>query len=88
MAESELGVLSSQCLDRRIPDKHIQIEEIAAWEDSRNKNQTKADWQFTTADARVKLKRNAPRPGQGPLVPRPDLAEPPSGRPNAQSPND
>ena len=33
MAESELGVLSSQCLDRRIPDKQTLIEEVAAWED-------------------------------------------------------
>jgi hypothetical protein len=57
MAESELGALSSQCLDRRIPDKETLIEEVAAWQDGRNKNHTKADWQFTTADARVKLKR-------------------------------
>jgi hypothetical protein len=60
MAESELGVVSSQCLDRRIPDKQTLIEEVAAWEDDRNKNHTKADWQFTTADARVKLKRLYP----------------------------
>ena len=60
MAESELGVLSSQCLDRRIPDKHTLIEEVAAWQDSRNKHHAKADWQFTTADARVKLKRLYP----------------------------
>ena len=60
MAESELGVLSSQCLDRRIPDKETLIGEVAAWENSRNKNHTKADWQFTTADARVKLKRLYP----------------------------
>jgi hypothetical protein len=60
MAESELSVLSAQCLDRRIPDKQTLIEEVAAWQDSRNKNHTKADWQFTTADARVKLKRLYP----------------------------
>ena len=60
MAESELGVVSSQCLDRRIPDKQTLIEEVAAWEDDRNKNHAKADWQFTTADARVKLKRLYP----------------------------
>jgi hypothetical protein len=47
MAESELGVVSSQCLDRRIPDKQTLTEEVAAWEDDRNKNHTKADWQFT-----------------------------------------
>ena len=56
MAESELGVLSSQCLDRRIPGKQTLIGEIAAWEDDRNVNHAKADWQFTTADARIKLK--------------------------------
>ena len=60
MAESELGVVSSQCLDRRIADKQILIEEVAAWEDDRNKNHAKADWQFTTADARIKLKRLYP----------------------------
>ena len=60
MAESELGVLSSQCLDRRIPDKPTLIREIAAWEADRNKHHAKADWQFTTADARVKLKRLYP----------------------------
>lgn len=60
MAESELGVLSSQCLDRRIPDKQTLIDEVAAWQDARNKNHTKAEWQFTTADARVKLKRLYP----------------------------
>lgn len=60
MAESELGVLSSQCLDRRIPDKQTLIDEVASWQDARNKNHTKAEWQFTTADARVKLKRLYP----------------------------
>jgi hypothetical protein len=50
----------SQCLDRRIPDKQTLIEEVAAWEDDRNKNHAKADWQFTTADARVRLKRLYP----------------------------
>ena len=44
LAESELGVLTSQCLDRRIPDKATLIEEIAAWEHDRNANHTKADW--------------------------------------------
>ena len=56
MAESELGVLSNQCLDRRIPDKPKLIEEVAAWQENRNKHHAKADWQFTTQDARVKLK--------------------------------
>ena len=61
MAESELGVLATQCLDRRIPDKETLIKEVAAWQDRRNKHQTKADWRFTTADARIKLKRLYPR---------------------------
>ena len=60
MAESELSVLSGQCLDRRIPDKLTLAEQVAAWEDSRNKKQVKTDWHFTTADARVKLKRLYP----------------------------
>jgi hypothetical protein len=60
MAESELSVLFRQCLDRRIPDKTTLMEEVAAWEIERNKNHAKADWQFTTADARVKLKRLYP----------------------------
>ena len=60
MAEAELSVLSRPCLDRRIPNKQALIEEVAAWEDDRNKNHTKADWQFTTADARIRLKRLYP----------------------------
>ena len=60
MAESELSVLSGQCLDRRIPDRPTLTDEVAAWEASRNKKHVKADWQFTTADARVKLKRLYP----------------------------
>ena len=60
MAEAELSVLSTQCLDRRLPDKPALIEQVAAWQASRNKHNTKADWQFTTADARVKLKRLYP----------------------------
>jgi hypothetical protein len=61
MAESELGALSTQCLDRRIPDKEMLVREVAAWEKGRNKHQAKADWRFTTADARVKLKRLYPK---------------------------
>ena len=60
MSESELSVQSGRCLDRRIPDKQNLIEEVVAWEVSRNKNHAKADWQFTPADARVKLKRLYP----------------------------
>jgi hypothetical protein len=60
LAESELAVLTSQCLDRRIPNKQILIDEIAAWEHDRNANHTKADWQFTTKNARIKLKHLYP----------------------------
>ena len=60
LAESELSVLSCQCLDRRIPDKESLIKEVAAWQNDRNKTHANADWQFTTADARVKLKRLYP----------------------------
>jgi DDE superfamily endonuclease len=56
LAESELGVLAAQCLDRRIPDKRTLIDEIAAWERERNTHNTKSDWHFTTKDARTKLK--------------------------------
>ena len=61
MAESELAVLSTQCLDRRIPDKPELIVQVAAWEQRRNSHHAKADWQFTTNDARVKLARLYPQ---------------------------
>ncbi len=60
MAESELSVLSRQCLDRRIPDKQTLIDEVAAWQNNRNKKNAKAEWHFTTEDARIKLKRLYP----------------------------
>jgi len=60
LAESELGVLSSQCLDRRIPEKQTLVEEVAAWEHERNRHHTKADWHFTTENARTKLKHLYP----------------------------
>jgi uncharacterized small protein (DUF1192 family) len=61
MAESELSVLSSQCLDRRIPDQRVLKDEVEAWEADRNSKHAKANWQFTTADAWVKLRRLYPR---------------------------
>lgn len=60
MAEIELSVLARQCLDRRIPDREVLAREVAAWEAKRNAAGGTADWQFTTADARVKLKRLYP----------------------------
>jgi len=60
MAEIEIGVLSRQCLSRHIPTKGQMISEVAAWEQKRNRADSTVDWQFTTADARVKLKRLYP----------------------------
>ena len=60
VAETELSVLTRQCLDRRIGDKGTVVREVAAWEKSRNEATSRVDWQFTTADARVKLKRLYP----------------------------
>lgn len=60
MAEIELSVLARQCLDRRIPDQKTLAREVAAWEAKRNAAAVKADWQFTTANARVKLKKLYP----------------------------
>jgi hypothetical protein len=56
LAESELGVLASQCLDRRIPNKTTITDQVAAWVRQRNQNHAVAEWHFTTDDARVKLK--------------------------------
>jgi DDE superfamily endonuclease len=60
MAEIELSVLTRQCLDRRIPGRDTLIDEVSAWGHDRNVNQSDIDWQFTTDDARIKLKRLHP----------------------------
>jgi hypothetical protein len=60
MAEIELSVLARQCLDRRIPDRGTLAREVAAWQAERNAAQVGADWRFTTADARIKLKKLYP----------------------------
>ena len=60
MAEIELGVLSRQCLDRRMPEKERLASEVAAWEERRNERQATVNWRFTTEDARIKLKRLYP----------------------------
>jgi hypothetical protein len=60
MAEIELSVLSGQCLDRRI-DNAIELRrEVRAWQDERNERQVGVNWQFTTADARIKLRKLYP----------------------------
>ena len=56
MAETELSVLSGQCLKRRIPDAQRLEDEVNAWLKERNSNNVKADWRFTTEKARAKLK--------------------------------
>ena len=60
LAESELGVLTTQCLDRRLPDKQTLTNEVAAWEHERNARHTKSNWRFTTNNARIKLKQLYP----------------------------
>lgn len=60
MAEIELSVLSRQCLDGYIPDPLTLAQEIGAWEMERNSNGATVDWRFTTADARIKLKKLYP----------------------------
>lgn len=60
MAETELSVLSGQCLDRRIDDREWMAREVAAWQTARNASQSRINWQFKTANARIKLKRLYP----------------------------
>jgi transposase len=73
MAECELSVLARQCLDRRIADIEMLTHEAACWEQRRNAMSVKIHWHFTTADARIKLRRLYPvlkeqpgSPGQAP----------------------
>lgn len=60
MAETELSVLSRQCLDRRIDDRDVMAREIATWQAARNAAKATINWQFRTADSRIKLKRLYP----------------------------
>jgi DDE superfamily endonuclease len=60
IAEIEFSVLSRQCLDRRIGEVAVLRSEIGAWQRKRNAASKTVDWQFTTADARTKLKRLYP----------------------------
>jgi hypothetical protein len=60
MAETELSILSRQCLDRRLESRELLTREVAAWEGDRNLSGCKIDWHFTTANARIKLKRLYP----------------------------
>lgn len=56
IAENELSALTMQCLDRRIPDVETLHRQTKAWELRRNESQKGVDWQFTTQDARIKLR--------------------------------
>ena len=60
IAEIELSALTRQCLDRRISDLDVLNTELAAWQAATNADQRQVDWQFTTDDARVKLRRLYP----------------------------
>lgn len=60
VAEMELSVIARQCLDRRIPDAATLTSEVAQWARKRNAAQTAVNWQFTTADARIKLRKLYP----------------------------
>jgi hypothetical protein len=60
MAEIEINVMVSQCLDRRIDSMEMVRSEVAAWQSRRDNLQAKVNWQFTTQNARVKLKRLCP----------------------------
>jgi hypothetical protein len=65
VAEIELSVLSRQCLDRRIESTDELWKELEAWEVERNDRQVGVNWRFTTADARIKLKRLYPATQNG-----------------------
>lgn len=60
IAELELSHLSRQCLDRRISDAELLEKEVRTWTNKRNLENNKVDWQFTTDDARIKLKKLYP----------------------------
>jgi len=61
IAEIELSVLQRQCLSRRIADKDTLASEVAAWKQARNSTSRVVNWHFTTADARIKLRRLYPQ---------------------------
>jgi len=60
VTEMELSVPARRCLDRRIPDLGTLKSELAAWEKQRDAATVDGNWQFTIADARVKLKKLCP----------------------------
>ena len=60
MAEIELSILQRDCLNRHIATKELLVSEISAWQTKWNTKQAKANWQFTTKDARIKLHKLYP----------------------------
>ena len=62
MVEIEIGVLVSQCLDRRIESCKRLVAETAAWEKQRNTARARVTWSFTTEKARAKMGRAYPKP--------------------------
>jgi hypothetical protein len=60
IAECELSVLERQCLARRLPNINTPTREVTAWKQQRNQAHVTLDWRFTTADARIRLKRLYP----------------------------
>jgi hypothetical protein len=60
MAESELSILSRQCLNQRIPDAELLRGSVSAWENERNQAEARMIWRFTTQDARIRLARLYP----------------------------
>jgi hypothetical protein len=61
IAEIELSRLTRQCLVRRIDDLDLLNAELAAWQAATNADQRQVDWQFTTSDARIKLRHLYPQ---------------------------
>ncbi len=61
IAEIELSRLTRQCLDRRLDDLDLLNTELAAWQATTNADQRQVDWQFTTTDARTKLRHLYPQ---------------------------
>ncbi len=61
MAEIELCVLSRQCMGGRVPDQPTLVASVERWQKDRNASRATIDWQFTTADARIKLRRLYPK---------------------------
>ncbi len=60
MAEIEINVMVQQCLSRRIDTIEEVRREVAAWQAHRDRPEARIDWQFTAADARIRLKRLYP----------------------------